>query len=311
MGGSSSGFFGSRIDPSRLRSEIDQAISDTERQKREVEIDRCLNDLLGAFNSRDYVRTSKYLREIESALSEEIDGMETLLFGGSVAKHTYVDGLSDIDSLVIIDREEIEPARPSEVLADFAGAIREQLAGKAVKSVTAGTLVVTVEYEDGTILQLLPAARYRSGFFIPDATGSKWRAIKPGEFGQALTRANQRLTNSLIPTIKLAKSAMSNLPEDIRPTGYHVEALALKVFADYKGEHLPRVMLPHLFRQAADAVLRPLPDVTGQSRQIDADLGASGSERRKRLAAACERIATRLEEARSSQQWREVVEPAE
>lgn len=126
-----------------------------------------------------------------------------------------------------------------------------------------------------------------------------------------MTQANQRLTNALIPTIKLAKSAMSNLPEDIRPTGYHVEALALKAFSAYKGDQLPRAMLPHLFRQASDAVLRPVPDVTGQSRHVDANLGPPGSDARKRLAAACERIARRLDGARSRDQWREVVEPAE
>jgi hypothetical protein len=312
MGGSGGGgFFGGRIKPTILRSEIDAALGETERQKREVEIDSLLNDLLAGFNSRDYDKTSRYLAEIEGALGEEIDGMETILFGGSIAKHTYVDGLSDVDSLVILDREEIDAAQPTEMLAEFAKALRNLLPAEKIVSVTTGTLAVTVEYKDGMALQLLPAARHRSGFFIPDARGSGWRAIKPGEFTQALTQANLRLTSALVPTIKLAKSAMSNLSEDIRPTGYHIEALALRAFAAYKGDHLPRAMLPHFFRQAAEAVLRPVADPTGQSRHVDANLGPAGSDARKLLAASCERIARRLDGARSRDQWREVVEPAE
>jgi hypothetical protein len=269
-----------------------------------------VSGLLAAFNSRDYEKTSKHLEEIEAALGEEIDGMDTLLFGGSVAKRTFVDGLSDVDSLVVIDKEEVQTTTPDAMLADFATALRQHLPESAVKEVSAGSMAVTVEYKDGMVLQLLPAARTRSGLLIPDGR-SGWRAIKPKEFTEALTRENQRLTMALVPTIKLAKSAMSRLPDDIRPTGYHVEALALRVFADYRGEHRPRLMLPHLFSEAAKAVLRPMADVTGQSRHLDANLGLSGSDARRRLSATCERLARRMDGARSADEWREVLEPAE
>ncbi len=39
------------------------------------------------------------LEVLKSKLSKELDGTFDQFFGGSIAKHTYVDGLSDIDSL--------------------------------------------------------------------------------------------------------------------------------------------------------------------------------------------------------------------
>jgi predicted nucleotidyltransferase len=38
------------------------------------------------------------------------------LFGGSVAKHTYVDGLSDIDSLLVINGSDLAEGTPREAL---------------------------------------------------------------------------------------------------------------------------------------------------------------------------------------------------
>jgi hypothetical protein len=313
MGGSGGGggYFGGPIDPEKLRQEVERAVDETERQKRDIAINALLTDLLSAFNSRDYDKTTKYLSEIESALGEEVDGMETLLFGGSVAKHTYVDGLSDIDSLVIIDREEIQSSTPAELLDDFAAAVRRQIGEKTGAQVSIGRLAVTVEYADGTLIQLLPAARHRGGFVISDDRGTGWRHIKPKEFSRVIVEANQRLDRALVPTIKLAKSALTNVPEDIRPSGYHVEALALKVLGNYKGDRTPKAMLPEFFKKAAEAVTRPTPDVTGQSKHIDADLGPSGSDARRRLSGALERIARKLENARSAAQWRDVLEPQE
>ena len=309
-GSGGGGYFGGRINASKLKEEVDQALSETERQKREVAIDATINGLLAAFNSRDYDKTSQRLNEIETALAEEIDGMETLLFGGSVAKRTYVDGLSDVDSLVIIDKEEIQTSTPAEMLADFAGAARKYLLDHGVESVTAGSMAVTVTYWDGMVLQLLPAAKTKSGLIISDGK-SGWRSIKPSEFTAELSRQNKRLTSTLVPTIKLAKAAISGLAEEIRPSGYHVEALALKIFSEYRGDHRPRLMLPHFFQEASKAVLKPMVDVTGQSKHIDSDLGPSNSNARLRLSATCARIARRLESARSAEEWREVLEPDE
>src|SRR3989442_15772119 len=86
MGGSggSGGYFGGRINPEKLREEVERAVDETERQKRDIAVSALMTDLLSAFNSRDYEKTAKYLGEIETALGEEVDGMETLLFGGSV-----------------------------------------------------------------------------------------------------------------------------------------------------------------------------------------------------------------------------------
>ena len=56
---------------------------------------------------------------IKAALGKSIDGEIDLRFGGSVIKHTDVNGLSDIDALVILNGSELEHKSPEEVKAYF------------------------------------------------------------------------------------------------------------------------------------------------------------------------------------------------
>src|SRR5215218_2656168 len=109
MGGSGGGggFFGGDRKPDQLREEVRQAIEETNRKLVQVAVAELVGRLLATYNSRDYDAVAKRVAEIEAAVSEEVEGTEELLFGGSVAKRTYGDGLSDIDSLLIINRDEV------------------------------------------------------------------------------------------------------------------------------------------------------------------------------------------------------------
>lgn len=309
MGGSGGGgsFFGGDRKPNQLREEVRQAIEETNRKLVQVAVAELVGRLLAAYNSRDYDAVAKRVAEIEAAASEEVEGTEELLFGGSVAKRTYVDGLSDIDSLLIINRDEVEGVEPKAVLEDLVTAIRDNLAPAGVKDIRAGTLAVTVEYHDGMEIQLLPATRYRSGFAIPDEDGINWRPIKPKEFARSLTKANQDLSNNLIPTIKLAKAMVASFPEQHRLSGYHIEALALRAFEGYDGEKSHAKLLKHFFEKASSIVLKPTRDVTGQSTFVDEDLGKAGSERRRAVSIALQRVARRMDNAQSVEEWQEIL----
>ena len=76
-----------------------------------------------------------------------------MLNGGSVAKYTYVDGLSDIDSLIILDNCELTDKPPDEVKEYFAQKLKERFPKTEVE---VGNLAVTVHFNDAEI-QLLPA----------------------------------------------------------------------------------------------------------------------------------------------------------
>ena len=58
-----------------------------------------LGELLASANSRDVSLDQERLDYIKEELSRSLESSTDLRFGGAVAKHTYVDGLSDIDCL--------------------------------------------------------------------------------------------------------------------------------------------------------------------------------------------------------------------
>src|SRR5207249_11392868 len=121
------------------------------------------------------------------------------------------------------------------------------------------------------------------------------------------TKANHALSNNLVPTIKLAKAIIASFPDQQRLSGYHVEALALKAFEGYEGEKVHAKLLKHFFEKASNLVLKPTKDVTGQSTFVDEDLGKSGNERRQAVSTALQRVARRIDNARSVEEWREIL----
>ena len=48
-------------------------------------------------------------------------------------------------------------------------------------------------------------------------------------FADTLTAANKACSGKVVPTIKLAKVLLSDLPDGRRPSGYHLENLAVEV----------------------------------------------------------------------------------
>ena len=97
--------------------------------------------------------------------------MERLLFGGSVAKRTYVDGLSDVDALVLLEGDSLKEMSPEEVRRDFAESLRRALPQGNVQEIREGAIAVTIEYNDGTEIQLLPAVRTADGISISSPDG--------------------------------------------------------------------------------------------------------------------------------------------
>jgi predicted nucleotidyltransferase len=306
MGGGGGGYSISSGEMGELRREVEER---TRQTLAASEINALLGEELARINQRDASRISDHLERIREALGDEIDGLDTLLFGGSVAKHTYVDGLSDVDSLVILDSAELRSMGPADARERFGEVLREKLGAGEVKEVRVGNLAVTVVYRDGTEIQLLPAVRRGDQVQISSVDGQSWKWIEPRRFAERLTEVNRAQRGQVVPAIKLAKAIISGLPEGLGLSGYHVEALAVAAFTGYTGSTTPREMLTHLFGSAAGGVLRPAPDSTGQSGHIDEELGPANSEQRQTRARALERIARRMRDATQVQTWRDLLDP--
>jgi hypothetical protein len=293
-GGSSTG---GRHELERLR---ERAAEQAAHAQFDSEVNAHLNEELGEINNRDVELVRRRLDELEKALGDDVAEIDRMLFGGSIAKHTYVDGLSDVDVLVMLN--DAADLTPSEARARFAEALRAGLGDRA--EVAVGNLAVTVRYRDGLEVQLLPAIQQGEHRAISSPDGTEWVQIRPGNFARRLTEMNKAQAGAAIPAIKLAKAIIAHeLGESERPSGYHVEALSVAAFTNYRGPRDPKSMLTHFFGAAANHVLRSIPDVTGQSERVDSYLGAGGSDARARMSAAFRAIADRMQQSSSIPDW--------
>jgi len=306
MGGSGGGGTFVNRTPEQLRDIVRKSEDKTTVAAFEVELSRALGDLLATYNGRDTKTANARLGEIKKAMQGTIAGTLDQLLGGSVAKHTYVDGLSDIDSLVLVNDSDLEDKGPQVALERMEAIIRNHLSGEA--KVEHGRMAVTVTFQDGMMIQLLPAIRSRDDQLrVPSSRRDAWSEINPTAFREALTKRNQECAGKLIPTIKLAKAINGQLPEDQRLSGYHIEALGIAAFRGYKDEMTTSAMLPTFFERARELVLAPIKDRTGQSVHVDEYLGPANNDTRLALSHVLGRIARRMRNATaagSTGQWR-------
>jgi hypothetical protein len=306
MGGGGGGGAFVHRSPEELRDQVRKAEDKTTIAAFQADLSRMLGELLGAYNGRDSKTAGDRLDEVKSALEGEIDGTFDQLFGGSVAKHTYVDGMSDIDSLILINETELADASPQAALGRIENTIRRRLGNQA--AVEHGRMAVTVDYGDGMVIQLLPAIRTKRGELrVPSSRRDGWSTINPVAFQEVLTRRNQECAGKLVPTIKLAKAICGQLPEAQRLSGYHMESLAIAAFRKFAGEKTTTAMLPVFFDRAQALVLSPMRDSTGQSVHVDAYLGPANSDARLAASHLLGRLARRIRNATaagSMAQWR-------
>lgn len=289
----------------RVRDTEETAISDEFKSK----LASLLGDLLTTYNNRDTDLVRERLDTIKKIIGNEIEGSIDQIFGGSVAKHTYVDGISDIDSLIMLSGSIHEADNPSTILDKMTDLLRSRI-GES-ENIYHGKMAVTVEFLDGMKIQLLPAVKTDGGLRVPSAFGDNWSKIDPQSFQRVLTDRNEKCGGKLIPTIKLAKAVIGTLPESQRLSGYHLESLAINAFRNYEGAKTTSDMLPVFFEKAKDMVLSPMRDRTGQSVHVDEYLGGDHSEVRVNASHILTRIAKRMRNASaalSTSQWQALFE---
>lgn len=307
MGGSGGGYFSGGTTPEELARRTRQAEEKTHDDAFETEVAALLASELTQYNDRDVDGTQKVFDNVKKDLGAEIEGTVDLLYGGSISKHTYVDGLSDVDALVLMDRTDIAGKQPQTLQRILVDCLRARYGKNAV---SLGTLAVTLTH-DGKTIQLLPALRDGKKFKIASYDGKAWSRIDPAGFAKALTKANKALDGKLVPCVKLAKAIIATLPEQRRLSGYHAESLAIEVFKGYDGPKTPKAMVRHFFEKAPDHVRQPIKDSSGQSVHVDEYLGEANSLQRRIVSDALGRMARRIRNAdgsRSVESWKELFE---
>ena len=305
MGGGGSGAFGYR-NPKKLRELVWREEEKTRNTAFQTSLGRMLGELLAGYNARDTEAVEEHLDDLRVILQDSLGGHFDQFFGGSVAKHTYVNGMSDIDSLAVINGSDLEDNTPNEVLTRMARTITAEIGEGA--NVSCGRMAVTIDFGDGMVIQILPALRTSDDDIrVPSSRRDNvWSRIDPVAFQAALTRRNKECNGKLVPTIKLAKAIIGQLPEAQQLTGYHVESLAISAFRNYRDDKTTVAMLPKLFEEARDRVLEPIRDSTGQSVHVDDYLGVAISQERKTMSHILGRMARRMRNASAASsiaQW--------
>ncbi len=282
-----------------------QQARNAERDTLNSRIDQLLAEMLVAANARDTDLVRDRLSEIVKILGKTAD-VEQLLYGGSVGKHTAVEGISDVDALVIIDRETAIAGSPARFLADFAKELHAKLSHAEIDSVTAGTLAVSVKYRDGTEIQVLPAVRKGDHVMIAKTDGKGWRSTAPKAFRDTLTSANEKANGQLVRIVKLFKVINDRLPPQKQLIGYHIEALGVEAVKNYTGPYTPRTLLSRFLEVSSKRVLSPIPDMTKQSPFVDGYLGGENSPERRNVAQTLVGLKRRLDAATSVGEWKAV-----
>ena len=286
-----------------IRRTEDQASAETF----ETDVNELLSSVLAERNDRDVDGIREVLDQIKADLESEIEGTIDTLFGGSVAKHTYLEGISDVDSLVVLNNSELAEKSPNEVKSFLAECLRRRYEGAKVWE---GELAVTVDVE-GKSVQFLPALRHGQGLRIASSDGRSWSKVNPQRFAEALTKANGRMDGKLVPCIKLIKAIVAGRPERDQITGYHVESMAINVFRGYVDRKTHKSMLRHFFEEAPKHVMKPIKDSSGQSVYVDEYLGAKNSQKREAIAGVFRQIGNRIRRANgdgSHEQWEKLFE---
>lgn len=177
-------------DIKKMQAEIREAEEKTTNEEFEVEVSAEINTLLADYNKRDPNAIKSHIDTIIEAIQKEIDGTCNIAFGGSYQKHTYVDGISDIDLLVLLNNSELINKSPNEVLEYFRTMLKKRF---PKNKIDVGKIAITVHFADGNIIQLLPAVKSGDEFKISNSSGDKWSKIKPRNFTKKLTETNKKI----------------------------------------------------------------------------------------------------------------------
>lgn len=306
MGGSGGGYFRSET-PENVRDALRKEEKATEDQIFETQVSSDIGNLLDEYNNRDTEAVRKALERLKKALENDVeDGTITPTFGGSVRKHTYVDGISDVDSLFVLKGEELKGLDPSQALDFFESKVKTAFPDAKPDR---DRMSLRIPHE-GAVLEILPAIRREGKLCIPSESGKTWSGINPEGFFRKLSEINDRCNGKVVPTIKIAKGINETFPANQRLSGYHLESLSIEAFKDYAGPRNTKAMIEHLIGFATERVLSPIRDKTGQSFHVDEYAGPKGSEPRKLMAQNLDRVWRRMKNAnatRSREKWTEIL----
>ncbi len=194
-------------------------------------------------------------------------------FSGSITKHTFLFGGSDIDVLVFVP-----PSNPS------APAVEVKLLNEAVSGICPRTLhehYITLNPPGGVNIDLVPAFRSIEGnVHIPDPNAQAWIPIFPNLFAEDLDALDKRHYGALKPAIRLTKWLTKRFLT-VPLLGHHIELLMFISAYWLSPTKSPLELLSSFLNSSSHLVLTPLRDTSKQRTFVDDYLGEGDSPARR------------------------------
>src|SRR5262249_264349 len=156
--------------------------------------------------------------------------------------HTFVNGLSDVDSLFVLKGEDFRQRTPIQAIDYIFAGIHAQFPNLDIQRHELG---LVVKNANGFDIEILPAIRLENKLHIPSEDGSTWSKIRPEAFFRKLSEVNQANGQKVVPVIKLVKGINSQFSSEHQLSGYHIESLSIRVFEQYDGPQNLKAMLQH------------------------------------------------------------------
>ena len=99
----------------QVRKKVEESLDKTKKEEFEVNVANLIRDLLVQYNDRNPKTIQDKLDKIRKIIEKDIEDAIDLKFGGSISKHTYVDGLSDVDALILVNNTELINKTPEQI----------------------------------------------------------------------------------------------------------------------------------------------------------------------------------------------------
>lgn len=197
---------------------------------------------------------------------------------GSAEKDTFNEGISDIDLRAVTDNGTLLglPPRVAKKL------ILKQIASIDEKTKPRlGHQTVTIS-KKGHDYQIIPVVKSKGTTYVPSEDGRYWKAVDLHAFDRELHKLNKRTGGRFCEAVRFVK-ILSNqyMPKQFRLSGYHIETMALEILRNCPSSMDRTKMVDTILNSIPSRVRYYSPDITGETKAVDHDLGSSYNNNRK------------------------------
>jgi len=249
-----------------------------------------LNNLkrsLGGQNKKEIYLVQKRINKIDKILKKNFK--IELILSGSVTKHTYVHGLSDIDILVNLREESPKSINPKMVQERIKNILKTDF--KTENDLEAINILVDKKIK----IQLVPVILKDKDIFFPSKGGKKWIKILPQRFSNQLKKRDDKLCKKLSTLIRIIKIInVEEIASKNRLKNHHIEVLAYLYSLKNPGEENILNWLHDFFLYAKDRVKEKVRDTSNQFTFVDNYLGKPKNKRRKEVSKNLEEVSNWL-----------------